>query len=89
VRAWGEGGGEPVPLGHRNVLIVFAALLGVALTFETLGAYATLGAFVAVLLVAVARSALWRVALGSVLGMAAVWAIFKVVLGVQLPAGPF
>jgi hypothetical protein len=88
-RAWAGERGEPVHIGHRNVLIVFAALMGTALAFETLGAYATLGPFMAVLLIAVARSALWQVALGSVLGMVAVWAVFKVLLGVQLPAGPF
>ncbi len=60
-----------------------------AATFETLGAYVSLGTFMAILLLTVARSALWRVALGTGLGMVAVWGAFKVLLGVQLPAGPF
>jgi hypothetical protein len=80
--------GETVYLGHRDILIVFAALLGVAPAFEALGAYLTLGAFTAILLLALARTSLWRIALGTVLGMIAVWLVFKVALGVQLPAGP-
>jgi Na+-transporting NADH:ubiquinone oxidoreductase subunit NqrB len=80
---------ETVHLGHRDVLVVFAALIAVAVGFERLGAYAALGVFTAVLLLLVARSALWRVVLGACLGMVAVWAVFKVLLGVQLPAGPF
>ena len=80
---------QTVYLGHRDILIVFAALLGVALGFETLGAYVTLGAFMAVLLLALARASLWRVALGTGLGMILVWLVFKVVLGVQLPTGQF
>lgn len=88
-RVYAEPGGDPVHLGHRDVLIVFAGLAGVALTFEALGAYVSLGALTAVLLLTIAKSALWRVALGTVLGMAAVWLVFKVLLGVQLPTGPF
>ena len=89
VRVINSADGEAVYLGHRDVLIVFAALAGVAVTFETLGAYVSLGTFMAILLLTVARSALWRVALGTGLGMVAVWVAFKVLLGVQLPAGPF
>jgi hypothetical protein len=84
-----RGQGEIVFLGHRDVLIVFLALAGVALTFESLGAYASLGTFTAALIIVIGRSAVWRAALGTVLGMAAVWVVFKVLLGVQLPAGPF
>lgn len=80
---------DAVYLGHRDVLVVFVALAGVALTFEPLGAYVSLGAFTALVLIAVARSALWHAALGASLGMAAVWVVFKVLLGVQLPVGPF
>jgi Na+-transporting NADH:ubiquinone oxidoreductase subunit NqrB len=69
--------------------MVFAALAGVAATFEALGAYVSLGALTAILLLAIAKSALWRVVLGTGLGMVAVWVAFKVLLGVQLPAGPF
>jgi Na+-transporting NADH:ubiquinone oxidoreductase subunit NqrB len=89
VRAIVDGAGEDVYLGHRDILIVFAALAGVAATFETLGAYVSLGTFMAILLLVVAGSALWRVALGTGVGMVAVWVVFKVLLGVQLPAGPF
>jgi Na+-transporting NADH:ubiquinone oxidoreductase subunit NqrB len=88
-RVYSGPGGDPVHLGHRDVLFVFAALAGVAATFEALGAYASLGAFTATLLLAIAKSAPWRVALGTGLGMVAVWVVFKVLLGVQLPAGPF
>jgi Na+-transporting NADH:ubiquinone oxidoreductase subunit NqrB len=89
VRAGREPAGEPVHLGHRDVLVVFAALVGVALTFEQLGTYVSLGAFVTILLVAIAKSALWRIVLGVGLGMVAVWVVFKMLLGVQLPTGPF
>jgi hypothetical protein len=78
-----------VHLGHRNVLVTFAALLGAAAAFERLGAYVTLGTLAAILLFALARLAPWRTALWASLGMVAVWALFKVLLGVQLPAGPF
>jgi Na+-transporting NADH:ubiquinone oxidoreductase subunit NqrB len=88
-RVYREPGGDPVYLGHRDVLVVFAALGGVALTFEALGAYASLATLMAILLLVLAKSALWRVALGTGLGMVAVWVAFKVLLGVQLPAGPF
>ena len=46
-------------------------------------------AVVAILLVAIAKSALWRIVLGVGLGMVAVWVVFKMLLGVQLPTGPF
>ena len=88
-RVYSGPGGDRVYLGHRDVLVVFAALGGVALTLEALGAYASLGTFMAILLLTVAKSALWRVALGTGLSMVAVWVAFKVLLGVQLPAGPF
>ena len=88
-RVYAEPGGAPIHLGHRDVLIVFAGSAGVAFTFEALGAYVSLGALTAVLLLTIAKSALWRVALGTVLGMAAVWLVFKILLGVQLPTGPF
>ena len=43
----------------------------------------------AVILLLVARASLWKVALGAVLGMIAVWAVFKLALGVRLPTGDF
>lgn len=76
-------------LGHRDVLIVFAALIGASIAFELLGAYATLGMFAAILLVLIARLSLLRAVLAAGIGMIAVWAIFKVALGVRLPTGPF
>ena len=82
-------GPAPVHLGHRDVLVVFAALAGVGFAFERLGAYATLGSFTAALLLIVARTSLWHGVLGAGLGMVAVWAFFRVLLGVQLPGGPF
>ena len=79
-----EGG--VVFLGHRDVLIVLAALVGVAFAFERADTYVVLGVFAAVLLLLVARAAPWRVALGATLGMVAVWAVFGLALGVRLPA---
>lgn len=93
-RGWGPAPvnndeGEAVSLGHRDTLVVFAALVGVGFAFERLGAYVALGVFTATLLGLVARTPLWHVVFGASLGMVAVWAFFKVLLGVQLPAGPF
>jgi len=81
--------GKNLELGHRDVLVVFAALAGAALVFERLGAYASLGLFTVTVLLLVARlSILISLAAASV-GMIAVWLAFQVVLKVQLPAGPF
>ena len=82
-----EGNGEAIFLGHRDVVITLAALAGLALAFERIGAYAALGLFTAALLLLVARSALWRVLLGASLGMVAVWLFFGMALGVRLPPG--
>lgn len=76
---------EAVHFGHRDILVVFAALVGVAIGFEV-DAYLTLGPFTAVLLLLIARTALWRAVLDASLGMVAVWAVFKLGLGVRLPA---
>jgi Tripartite tricarboxylate transporter TctB family len=90
VQIWREHpAGEHIDLGHRDVVIVFAALAGVALGFERLGAYAALGLFTAVCLVLVARMSLVRAAASAALGMIVVWLVFNVVLGVVLPRGPF
>jgi hypothetical protein len=90
VRLWlREDSDEPVDLGHRDVLIVFAAMLAVPLLFEPLGAYVTLGSFGAVLLVLIARSSLVIAGLAAIVGMAACWYFFQVALGLQLPMGPF
>jgi len=80
---------EPVDLGHRDVLIVFAAMLALPLLFEPLGAYVTLGSFGAALLVLIARSSLVVAGLAAIVGMAACWYFFQVALGLQLPTGPF
>lgn len=81
--------GELVFLGHRDVLIAIAALSAVAFGFERVDAYLVLGAFTALMLIFIARAALARVALGVILGMAAVWAVFGQALGVHLPVGEF
>ncbi len=56
--------GETVYLGHRDVLIVLAALAGVAFAFERADSYLVLGTFMAVILLLVARASLWKVAAG-------------------------
>ena len=81
--------GETVALGHRDVLIVLAAMLAVPPLFERLGAYVALGLFGAVLLVLVARTSLVIAGISAVVGMAACWYFFQVALGLQLPIGPF
>ncbi len=89
-RLWGAPADpEPVGLGHRDVLLVFVALMVVPLVFETLGALITLGLFGAVLLVLLARCPLWLAGASAVVAMAACWYFFQVALGLQLPTGPF
>jgi hypothetical protein len=84
--AWREPrDGEPMFIGHRDVLLAILALAGVAFAFEKVDSYVALGTFAAFLLLLVARAALWRVALGAVLGMVAVWLFFGVALGLRLP----
>jgi hypothetical protein len=78
---------ETVELGHRDVVIVFAAMLAVPLLFESLGAYLTLGAFGAVLLVLVARTSIVIACLAAAVGMVGCWYFFQVALGLQLPIG--
>ncbi len=80
---------KTVFLGHRDVLIGFAALFGVAAAFEQADSYLVLGVFAAVLLLFIARTTLWRVVLGAVLGMVGVWLVFRLALGVRLPAGDY
>jgi Tripartite tricarboxylate transporter TctB family len=80
---------EPIFLGHRDVLIALLAMAGMALTFERVNAYAAMGAFTAALLLFVARTTVWRAALGVVLGMVAVWLFFGIALGVRLPPGEY
>ena len=80
---------ESFELGHRDVLIVFAAGLMVPLLFDLLGAYITLGLFGVVVLILVARvSPLVSIA-ACALGMVASFYFFQVLLGLQMPTGPF
>ena len=81
--------GETVELGHRDVLIVVGAGLLVPLTFESLGAYISLGLFGVICLVLIARVSLVLAIAASAAGMAACWYFFQELLGVQLPMGPF
>jgi len=81
------GSGETLELGHRDVLIVFAAMVAVPPLFEPLGAYVTLGLFGAVLLVLVARTSVAVAGVAAIAGMAACWYFFEVALGLQLPFG--
>jgi hypothetical protein len=87
LRSAGEG--ATVELGHRNVLIVFAALVAVAALFEPLGAYLALGLFGAVLLVLLARVSVPLAIASAAVAMVACWYFFQVLLGLQLPRGPF
>lgn len=80
---------ERVDLGHRDVMVVFAAMLAVPPLFEPLGAYLTLGLFGALLLIVLGRVSLLLSAAAAVTGMAACWYFFQVLLGLQLPGGPF
>lgn len=82
-----EASGEAVFIGHRDVVLTMLALAGAAFAFERLGAYVALGTFTAFLLLVVARSALWRILTGAILGMVAVWLFFGLALGLRLPTG--
>lgn len=81
--------GEMVAFGHRDVLIAFAALIALPVLFERLGAYATLGLFMAALLVLIGRVSPMLAVPAAAAAMVTVWAFFKVLLGVRLPLGIF
>jgi hypothetical protein len=81
------GGAQAIFIGHRDVLLVITGLIGIAFAFEKVDSYLALGFFAAFLLLLVARASLWRVVLGAVLGMVAVWFFFGVALGLRLPTG--
>jgi hypothetical protein len=81
------GSGETIELGHRDVLIVLAAMVAVPPLFEPLGAYVTLGLFGAVILVLVARTSIAVAGVAAAAGMVACWYFFQVALGLQLPFG--
>jgi putative tricarboxylic transport membrane protein len=78
---------ERIFLGHRDVLVAIAALVGVAIAFEGGDSYLILGTFTLVMLVTVGRTQWWRAVLGAGIGMVAVWAVFNRALGVRLPVG--
>jgi hypothetical protein len=80
---------ETVELGHRDVLICLAAMLGVPILFESAGAYVALGLFGAVLLVFIGRISVPLASVSAVMAMAACWYFFQELLGLQLPLGPF
>jgi hypothetical protein len=80
---------ETFELGHRDVLIVFAAGLMVPLLFDALGAYITLGAFGAAVLILIARASPLISVAACAIGMAASYYFFQVLLGLQMPTGPF
>jgi hypothetical protein len=89
VEAWRMPEGETIEIGHRDVLVVIAALLAVPVAFEPLGALPTLGVFFAALLIVVARTRIPIAIFAAAIGMAACWYFFQVLLGLQLPAGPW
>jgi hypothetical protein len=84
-----SGEHEAVELGHRDVLVTITALLGVPLIFERLGAYISLALFATAILVLIGRISLLRAIPAAILGLAACWWFFHLLLGVQLPAGPW
>lgn len=77
-----------VEVGHVPVLIAFVAMCLTAGLFERAGAFLALGGFMLIMLVAVGRVRIIPAVLASVIGMLVIWYVFKVLLGVQLPAGP-
>jgi len=87
IDCWRSTVSQTIELGHRDVLVTVAALLAVPLLFEPLGALATLGLFGVTMLVLVARVQPLLAIAASAVGMAACWYFFKVLLGLQLPAG--
>ena len=59
------------------------------LLIEPLGAYATLGLFGAVLLMLIARVSVVIAGIAAAIAMVACWYFFQVLLGLQLPDGPW
>jgi hypothetical protein len=89
IDCWRSCGGEAVEFGHRDVLITVAALLLIPVIFEPLGAHITLALFGVAILVLIGRVAFLLAIAATGLGMAACWYFFDVLLGVQLPTGPW
>jgi hypothetical protein len=84
---WRQKDSETVELGHRDVMIVIAAMVALPLLFAPLGAYLTLGGFGAALLVLVARTSVVVAVAAAAAGMVGCWYFFQVLLGLQLPMG--
>ena len=82
-------GSEKVEFFHRDMVIVMAASLTVPLVFNSLGALLTLAVFVVAILVIVARVSLWLAVVAAAAFVGACWVMFEVLLGLQLPTGPF
>lgn len=89
IACWRSGEGEAVELGHRDVVIAVAALLAMPLIFEPLGGLLALGLLGIALLVLIGRIGLPLAVAAAGLGMAGCWYFFQVLLGVQLPTGPW
>jgi hypothetical protein len=90
LRLWRQpADGEAIALGHRDVGLAFAALIALPILFERLGALATLGLFMAALLVLIGRVSPLLAIAASAIAMIAVWGFFQVLLGVRLPPGVF
>lgn len=80
---------ETVELGHRDVLITIVALLAVPLLFDHLGAYIPLALLAIVLLVLIGRIAILIAIPATAFGLMLCWFFFQVLLGLQLPSGPW
>jgi hypothetical protein len=80
---------ETVKLVHRDVVITIASLLAVPLLFDHLGAYIPLALLGTVLLVSIGRIALLIAIPATAFGLVACWFFFQVLLGLQLPSGPW
>ena len=85
---WRSSASDVIELGHRDVLIVVVALVMVALLFEPLGAYITLGLFGTALLVLIARIPVLLAVMAAALGVLLCWCFFHALLGLRLPTGP-
>ena len=80
---------ETVKLVHRDVVITIASLLAVPLLFDHLGAYIPLALLGTVLLVSIGRIALLITIPATAFGLVVCWFFFQVLLGLQLPSGPW
>jgi hypothetical protein len=88
IECWLSAASEVIDLGHRDVLVAIAALLTVPLVFERLGGYFSLALLGIVILVFIGRIRPLLATAGTMVGMAACWCFFELMLGVQLPSWP-